>query len=116
MTLAAIQNYVRNALKDGFIANENAKIIILNGTSIEGLATKKSDELKSYGYNIASVGTAPTQTYTNTVLVDLRNGSKKYTKRYLEQRLKLTTTTNLPDSKINPGDADFVIILGTNAQ
>lgn len=112
----AIQNYVRNALKDGFIANENAKIIILNGTSIEGLATKKSDELKSYGYNIVSVGTAPTQTYTNTQLVDLRNGAKKYTKRYLEQRLHLTATGTLPDTKITPGDADFVIILGSNEQ
>lgn len=112
----AIQNYVRNALKDGFIANENAKIIILNGTSIEGLATKKSDELKSYGYNIVSVGTAPTQTYTSTQLIDLRNGAKKYTKRYLEQRLHLTATGTLPDSKIVPGDADFVIILGSNEQ
>lgn len=113
---AAIQNYVRNALKDGFIANENAKIIILNGTTIEGLATKKSEELKSYGYNVTSIGTAPTQTYSNTILVDLRSGAKKYTKRYLEQRLKLTTVTALPDAKIIPGDADFVIILGTNEQ
>lgn len=110
----AIQNYVRNALKDGFIANENAKIVILNGTTIPGLATKKSDELKSYGYNITSVGTAPTQNYTNTILVDLRGGNKKYTKRYLEQRLKLTTVNSLPDPKIIPGDADFVILLGQN--
>lgn len=112
----AIQNYVRNALKDGFIASENAKIVILNGTSIPGLATKKSDELKSYGYNISSVGTAPTQNYTNTILVDLRSGNKKYTKRYLEQRLKLTTVNSLPDPKIIPGDADFIIILGSNEQ
>lgn len=111
---AAIQNYVRNALKDGFIASENAKIIILNGTTAEGLATKKSDELKSYGYNITSIGTAPTQAYTNTILVDLRKGSKQYTKRYLEQRLKLTAVDSLPDVKIVPGDADFVIILGQN--
>lgn len=110
----AIQNYVRNALRDGFIANEDAKIVILNGTTIEGLATKKSDELKSYGYNITSIGTAPTQTYSNTILVDLRSGAKKYTKRYLEQRLKLTAVTSLPDTKIVPGDADFVIILGQN--
>ena len=110
----AIQNYVRNALKDGFIANENAKILILNGTSTEGLATKKSDELKSYGYNVLTVGTAPTQTYTKTVLVDLRNGSKKYTQHYLEQRLGVSAISSLPDPKIIPGDADFVIILGSN--
>lgn len=110
----AIQNYVRNALKDGFIASENAKILILNGTTIEGLATKKSDELKSYGYNVINIGTAPTQTYTKTILVDLRGNPKKYTKHYLEQRLGLTAVTSLPDPKIVPGDADFVIILGQN--
>lgn len=111
---AAIQNYVRNSLKDGFIANENAKILILNGTTIEGLASRKAIELKSYGYNVINVGTAPTQTYSTTTLVDLRNGSKKYTKRYLEQRLKISAIGRLPDPNIVPGEADFVIILGQN--
>ncbi len=109
----AIQSYVRNALRDGFIANEDAKILILNGTTITGLANTKAEELKSYGYNVLSVSTAPTQNYTQTILIDLRSGSKKYTKYYLEKRLGITATTSLPDSKINPGTADFVIILGT---
>lgn len=108
-----IQNYVRNALKDGFIANENASIAILNGTTTPGLATKKATELKSYGYNVVLSGDAPTKTYTKTVLVDLRNGQKKYTRHYLEQRLGVNAVTSLPDANIpNPSNADFVIILG----
>jgi len=109
-----IQNFVRNELKDGFIRNENASIVILNGTTTAGLATKKAAELKSYGYNVTQVGDAPTKSYAKTILVDLRDGAKKYTKRYLEQRLKTTATKNLPDGAINPGTADFVIILGAN--
>ena len=109
-----IQNYIRNTLKDGYIANEDAKIMILNGTATGGLATTKSTELKSFGYNVINVGDAPTKTYQNTVLVDLTKGVKKYTKRYLEQRLNVTSTTKLPDSTITPGTADFVIILGSN--
>lgn len=109
-----IQNYVRNALKDSYLAQENAKIMILNGTTTAGLGTKKQDELKSYGYNVISVGNAPTQTYSKTILVDLRSGQKKYTKHYLEQRLNLTAVNSLPDNTITPGDADFVIILGAN--
>lgn len=109
-----IQSFVRNALRDGFLKKENAKVAILNGTSTSGLAAKKSEELKSYGYNIGNVGDAPTKNYTKTVLVDLRGGKNKYTKRYLELRFKTSAVGSLPDPAIVPGDADFVIILGTN--
>jgi polyisoprenyl-teichoic acid--peptidoglycan teichoic acid transferase len=107
-----IQNYVRNAMKDGFIKKENAQIVVLNGTTTGGLATQKANELKSFGYNVTSIADAPTKNYTKTVLVDLRSGSKKYTKHYLEQRFGVTATNKLPDPSINPGQADFVIILG----
>lgn len=112
---SAIQAYVRNALKDGYIANENASIAVYNGTNIPGLATTKATDLKSYGYNVNTVADAPTKTYTKTVLVDLRKGTKKYTKHYLEKRLGVTAVSSLPDVNIkNPGNADFVIILGSN--
>jgi LCP family protein required for cell wall assembly len=109
-----IQSYVRNTMKDGFIKQENPSVMVLNGTETAGLATRKAEELKSYGYNVTKIGDAPTKNYTQTVLVDLRNGSKKYTKRYLEQRFKTTARTSLPDSTIVPENADFVIILGQN--
>lgn len=110
----AIQSYLRNTLKDSFIRNENASIAVLNGTSTPGLAATKSDELKSYGYNITAVANAPTKNYKKTVLVDLRNGSKKYTKNYLEKRFNVVSVGSLPDSSIQPGTADFVIILGSD--
>lgn len=108
-----IQNYVRNALKDGFIAKENATVSILNGTSTPGLATAKSIELKSFGYNVTTVADAPTKTYTKTILVNLRGDKNKYTKNYLEKRLGVTAVSSLPDANIpNPTNSDFVIILG----
>ncbi|HSX27241.1 MAG TPA: LCP family protein [Patescibacteria group bacterium] len=109
-----IHNYVRNVLKDGYIKSENASILILNGTGTGGLATKKSEELKSYGYNVIGVADAPTKNYPRTILVDLRSGSKKYTRHYLEQRLGVSSVNSLPDSSIAAGSADFVIILGQN--
>jgi LCP family protein required for cell wall assembly len=115
-TYTDIQGYVRNVLKDGFIKNENASIAIYNGTETPGLATTRATDLKSYGYNVTTIADAPTKGYTKTVLVDLRSGQKKYTKHYLEQRLKVTAVSSLPDTKIQPGTADFVIILGTDAQ
>ncbi len=109
-----IKNYVRNSLKDGFLRNENATIAVYNGTNIGGLAGSKATDLRSYGYNVDVVADAPTKNYQTTILVDLRNGSKKYTKNYLEKRLGVQAVTSMPDGTINPGNADFVIILGAN--
>ena len=109
----AIQNFVRNKLKDGYIAKENARIMVLNGTAQPGRADAVATTLKSYGYNVVSVGDAPTQTYTSTTIVDKTNGKKKYTAHYLQDRLKVKkTTSKLPDQSIQAQNADFVIILG----
>lgn len=109
---SAIQSYVRSTLKDGYITKENAQLTVLNGTSVAGLATTKANELKSYGYNVTKVDNAPTTSYAKTVIVDLTNGADKYTRHYLENRYDVTATTKLPDTTIQPGSANFVVILG----
>jgi len=109
---SAIQYYVRNTLKDGYLLKENANITVLNGTNQPNLGNNVANTLKSYGYNVGLVGNAPTQNYKKTVLVDLTDGSDKYTLHYLELRLKVKSINSLPDSSIQPGSANFVIIVG----
>lgn len=110
-----IQTLIRSKLKDGYILKENANITVLNGTVTPGLAGEKADELKSYGYNVGTVTDAPSSSYEKTVIVDLNKSKKKpYTKNYLEKRFGVKATTKLPDSTIQPGNANFVIILGRN--
>lgn len=109
-----IRTFVRTTFKDGFIKKENPSIVVLNGTSVGGLATTKANVLKGYGYNVIDVGDAPDKNTPTTILVDLRDGQKKYTKRYLELRYKTTATTSLPEGITPPEGADFVIILGQN--
>lgn len=111
-----IQHFVRNRLRDGFLAKEDAKVVILNGTALPGLAARTSENLESYGYNVVKVSDAPTQGYHTTMLVDLRGGTKKYTRRYLENRFMTSARNKLPDPMIEAADADFVIILGQNEQ
>ena len=112
-----IQALIRSRLKDGYITKENANITVLNGTATSGLATQKADELKSYGYNVGTVDSAPTSDYEKTVIVDLTKGKNKkpYTKNYLEKRFGVKSTTKLPNNTIKPGNASFVIILGQDA-
>ncbi len=111
---SAIQSFIRNTLKDGYLKNENANIAVFNGSTTVGLAAKRANELKSFGYNITVVDNAPTKNYAKTILVDLTGGKKKYTQHYLEQRLKTTAVTVLPDVNIKPNGAEFVIIIGQN--
>ncbi len=108
-----IQRYIRIKLKDGYLRKENASVIVLNGTTTPGLATKYTNVLKGYGYNVGKSGDAPTRTYEQTQVIDLKSGDKKYTKRYLELRFKTQATGSLP-AGIDPGMADFVIIIGKN--
>jgi polyisoprenyl-teichoic acid--peptidoglycan teichoic acid transferase len=109
-----IKNYLRSTLKDSYLRSENASVLVLNGTQTAGIGSKKADELKSYGYNVVGVENAPTKNYAKTVVVDLRNGSKKYTKNYLEKRYGVSAVTTLPDPTIQAGTADFVIIIGND--
>jgi LCP family protein required for cell wall assembly len=108
----AIQAYVRKALPDGYIVKEHAKIAVLNGTSIEGLGTERADALKAYGYNVTTVQNAPTKTYNRTVLVHTSKVKKAYTQHYLERRFGVKSTSVLPDSTIQKGSADFILIIG----
>lgn len=111
---AAIHTFVRNNLRDSYLKSEDAKIIVLNGSSTVGLATTTSEELKSYGYNVIEVDDAPTKDYVNTYIIDVSLGVKKYTKSYLEKRLGVTATDQLTDPAIDVTGADFVIIVGKN--
>ena len=109
-----IRSYVRNTLRDAFLKKENARVAILNGTGVAGLATGREKELKSYGYNIVLIDNAPTEDYTETQLIDLSSDKNPYTSSYLEKRLGVKkssqTIVGLPTNET----VDFVIILGSN--
>jgi hypothetical protein len=115
--IAGVDNYdevrafVRNKLKDGYIIQENPNIVVLNGTTKEGLAQAKADELTGYGYNVTLVGDAP-QNVSTTQLVDNTNGVKKYTKRYLEQRYNVNAVTAIDGMDLSTYSADFIIVVG----
>jgi LCP family protein required for cell wall assembly len=112
---SAIQGYVRNALKDSYIAKENSQIAIYNATNIVGMATKQSNYLKSYGYNVVTVGNTPTPTNPpKTRIIDLTKGTAKYTRHYLENRYGVSASTVLPaDLGVTPpAGTNFVIIVG----
>jgi LCP family protein required for cell wall assembly len=109
-----IQAYIRSTLVDGYILKEHSSITVLNGSGKPGLAATEAKLLKSYGYNVQTVGDAPQGTYLKTTIVDLTKGKDKYTKHYLERRFGVNATSVVPDASIQSGQAHFIIILGTD--
>lgn len=108
-----IHSFVRNELRDGYLRQEDARVVILNGTTRAGLATATMEELESYGYNIVRVDNAPTSNYVQNKLID-NTGMNEYTRTYLEKRLGLTATSQSMEGLPTAEEADFVIILGTD--
>jgi LCP family protein required for cell wall assembly len=93
---------------------ESAIITVLNGTTRAGLAGVQAAVIKGAGYNVPNVANAPSQAYTKTVIVDLSKGASPTTKKYLETTYGVTAVTQLPDAAIQPGSANFVVILGSD--
>ena len=111
----AVQYYIRNTLKDSFIAKENASVAIYNATDVAGAATAQSNLLKSYGYNVTKIGSTPAPTNPDrTTIVDLSKGIDKYTRHYLEKHYGVATVSKIPSQFgiTPPAGTSFVIILG----
>ena len=109
---SAIQTFVRTSLKDGYILKENANVSVLNGTVTPGVAATAAATLKSYSYNVGTVGDAPTTDYATTKIIDLTHGADKYTLHYLKQRYSGATVTTTVPAGIVPGTANIIVILG----
>jgi polyisoprenyl-teichoic acid--peptidoglycan teichoic acid transferase len=109
-----VKKFVRLKLKDSFIIKEDPTIIVLNASGKSGAATKRAEELKSYGYNVIQVADAPISDVSITQLVDNTKGAKKYTKRYLELRLRTNAVDNVDGIDLSPYLADYIIVIGQN--
>jgi hypothetical protein len=101
----------------------NAKLQILNGTYVSGLAHRTSALFQSFGYDVVSIGNAPKQDYARTVILD-RTGDLAQAQR-VASIIKCTDIKPEPlpptpavtagpatPSANNAGGADVTIILG----
>jgi hypothetical protein len=93
---------------------EKAPILILNGTATQGSAASMETSLKQSGFNITGAANAPTNNYSQTVIIDLAKNSYSNTELYLEQKFNTIAITYFPNSTIQTNGAAFVIILGSN--
>lgn len=106
-----IQSFLKRQTSSNPVVQEGAKVVVLNATSFNGLATTKKKSLNSKNIIISKVGDAKTDQAT-TVVIDNSKGKKPATRKLLGQLYNSSFTTANPYSGIY--DADFIILLGSD--
>jgi LCP family protein required for cell wall assembly len=98
-------------------AEENARVAILNGTPVFGLAAETQDYLRQNNINVVEIGNADASTYATTRIFTY--GDFPYTTGYLAQLLDLpplNVRDGVNDGAIPAGNYDILIILGQDWQ
>lgn len=103
-----IQKFVHEFLTEPYLEQEIAKIEIQNGTGKDGVAQSIAQLLKSYGYQVVKITTAP-KIYPKTTIYDYTGGKKPVTLALLQKRLN---AKDVKITKIDGGNIDLLVILG----
>lgn len=123
-----LQKLIANILEFSNSEDEQANIVIQNGTNIPGLALQALNHLSYIGYEVLRYGNAKEQDKSQTIVYDY-TGNKKNTKISLEKIFNTKVQTNIPEeySSYNISNnwnikdengqnkqLDFLIILGAD--
>lgn len=127
-------NAINKLIKEIFsyiqVPQEKAKIVVLNGTPISGLALQAVSHLQQMGYNVLKYGNDQNTNKISTVVYDFTK-NKDYTKKSLENIFQTKAQTDVP-LEFNPAvlaekmslkdqdgqweKLDFLVILGQDQQ
>ena len=113
------------ATAETVVKADNVKIQIMNGTWINGLATKTSIDLEKLGFKIVGLANSSRQDFETSVIYDLTFGQKEEALKLLKEKTGANVSFNMPDwlkedlakyITANKSDhPELVLILGTDA-
>jgi LCP family protein required for cell wall assembly len=114
---AQIHAAVRQMLSDPRLANEGARLLVLNGTTTAGLAGRTQAQLQAAGFNVVDIAQAPDSgQYPRTVIVDYSGGQKPFTVQQLRQTLNVGNgQVQTGQEAARPPNVDLVVIMGDDA-
>lgn len=108
-----IRQYVSEMFNSDPTAREHARITIYNASGQYGVASAERERLNSDGYEVASIGDAEIGSCLERYCIYSISQNFPATSTALAERYStiIKNANDLPES-IEPGDVDFVIILG----
>lgn len=92
------------------LAEENARVIVLNGSTTAGLARSTSDYLAGRDFRVVEIGDAGIL-YDNTLIIDYTG--KRFTSKRLADLLNLPLSS-VVSGGVPDGDFDVTLILGND--
>jgi len=95
-----------------FLTQEDARLVVQNGTATPNLASQTALYLKQQGFNIFQHGTADNSTYEHTVIV-VYNENKTFTLDVLKAIFNVDEE-NIRRSPNLKSDLDFRVIIGSD--
>ena len=111
---SGIRELIRKTINATPVEREAAKVVVLNGSGVVGVALAQANKLEELGMVISSTDNAPTSDYNKTVVYKASNKDKPKTAEKLKSLYSVSeiSTENLPISAAE--DVDFMIIIGAN--
>lgn len=106
-----IQAFVHQQTSSNAVVRENARVVLLNATGVNGLASQERTRLKIKGLNVTDIGDA-LRDQTTTTIIDNSGGKKPATKKLLGQLFGYHFTGTNPYK--GHYDADFIVLLGND--
>ncbi len=109
---SGIKAFIKRQTSSDPIVQEGANVVVLNGSSINGLATKTKTQLGSKNVFVSKIGDAAVATQSTTTIIDNSVGKKPVTSAALIRLFGNHLTTVNPYASLYR--ADFIIVLGTD--
>ncbi|MEI6379169.1 MAG: LCP family protein [Candidatus Falkowbacteria bacterium] len=113
------------ASPETIVKSDNVKIQVMNGTWINGLASKMAVDLEKMGFKVVGLANSSRQDFETSVIYDLTFGQKEQALKLLKEKTGANVSFNMPDwlkddlakyITANKSDhPELVLILGTDA-
>lgn len=107
-----IQRFIKQQTTQKAVVQEAASIVVLNGTSTNGLAAKVKRTLTQKDLIVDEIGDASAAGQQATTVIDASAGSKNATKTTLKKLFGPNVTTQNPYANIY--EADFIVVVGAD--
>ena len=106
-----IKQALRRLMSTNKVVQEEAKVVVLNGTKQYGLAGKNESILENHNITVTTIADAKTITGSTYIISKSTKTNKTATLKTLKGLYGTHVTTNNPYAAIYK-DADFIVVLG----
>ncbi|HEX7483835.1 MAG TPA: LCP family protein [Candidatus Saccharimonadales bacterium] len=107
---SGIRSFLKQKLSTDPVTREGAKVVVLNGSGVTGVAQTEADKLTEAGFIVSDIDNAPEAKYADIEIYQVGTGMTG-TKAKLKSAFGVEVKTTAPPVTVSAG-TNFVIIFG----